>query len=629
MVIHRIRAGLFFVLFYLYIWLRIDPGLLYHAQEPVFFWSSAFSQDFWGYPGGWVEYLSSFLSQSYYYSWAGALLITSIAWFIFLLTRAFITSVGGTHYQVISLVPAILLLVLHNHYRYPLSADIALLLSLLCVVVYVKTALNRASLRFFTFLVLSVFLYYAAAAPYLLFSVLCGIFELLIQRRRLLGAACFLCIPVIIHLAAYVFQISFADTCARSLPFYRAFQLYGETRLLTASIAFYLFFPLTAFWEALRQRSVGNLSRVHEPPASPTIAKPLKYSRRSKILHTLFFPVVAIIPAFLSFDGNSKTLLQIDYYAQHKKWRQVIEETDHLREYNTLAIYNIQRALYHLGQLPERMFSFNLIANAPIFLPTPEGNAPLNALSDILLELGEVNQAEHMAHEALEILGERPSILQRLVLINILKGRIQAARTFLGLLDKTLLYRNWAERYRHALETDSLSSIDKELAQIRSFMFRTDFPGYLAPEVLLELLLEQNGQNRMAFEYLMAHYLLNGQLDKIAANVGRLNDFPDRFAHPTIPQHYEEAILLYMMKIRSQQGKISDLPLHGRKIRPHTLQRFGEFNNLLAAHRDDMAVARKELGKTHGNTYWYYFVFRDSLPAPAAPPFTQTTNPQQ
>jgi len=275
------------------------------------------------------------------------------------------------------------------------------------------------------------------------------------------------------------------------------------------------------------------------------------------------------------------------------------------------------------------MFSFPLIANAPIFLPTPEGNAPLDALSDILLELGQVNQAEHMAHEALEILGERPSILQRLVLINILKGRIQAARTFLGLLDKTLLYRDWAEDYRHALETDSLSSIDKELAQIRSLMFRADHPGYLAPEVLLQLLLEENGQNRMAFEYLMAHYLLTGQLDKIVENVGRLNDFPNRFPYPTIPQHYEEAILFYMMKNRTPQGEMPALPLHGREIRSHTLRRFGDFNNLLAAHRDDMAVARKELGKAHGNTYWFYFVFRDSHPARTAPPFTQTTNPQQ
>ncbi len=44
-------------------------------------------------------------------------------------------------------------------------------------------------------------------------------------------------------------------------------------------------------------------------------------------------------------------------------------------------------------------------------------------------------------------------------------------------------------------------------------------------EQLLLALLEQNKNNRMAFEYLMAHYLLTVQPEKLAAQMGRLKDF--------------------------------------------------------------------------------------------------------
>ena len=38
-------------------------------------------------------------------------------------------------------------------------------------------------------------------------------------------------------------------------------------------------------------------------------------------------------------------------------------------------------------------------------------------------------------------------------------------------------------------------------------------------ETMLERLLERNPRNRMAFEYLMAHYLLTRQIDKMVANL--------------------------------------------------------------------------------------------------------------
>ena len=92
------RALVFCSLFYLYIRLWVDPLLLYHVQEPPFFFGWNFFADLAAYPGGLSEYLSSFLSQFYFFPWFGALCITAIVGLICLCTRTYITALGGARF---------------------------------------------------------------------------------------------------------------------------------------------------------------------------------------------------------------------------------------------------------------------------------------------------------------------------------------------------------------------------------------------------------------------------------------------------------------------------------------------------------------------------------------------------
>ena len=62
------------------------------------------------------------------------------------------------------------------------------------------------------------------------------------------------------------------------------------------------------------------------------------------------------------------------------------------------------------------------------------------------LELGLVNEAEHQAHEALEVLGPLPVVLRRLAEINCLKGRPEVARVFLNALARDVIWRPYALR---------------------------------------------------------------------------------------------------------------------------------------------------------------------------------------
>ena len=141
------RALVFCSLFYLYIRLWVDPLLLYHVQEPPFFFGWNFFADLAAYPGGLSEYLSSFLTQFYFFPWFGALCITAIVGLICLCTRTHITALGGARFTNLPFMPAIFLVVLHNRYLYELAADLGLLFVLVAVAVYACMPLCRASLR--------------------------------------------------------------------------------------------------------------------------------------------------------------------------------------------------------------------------------------------------------------------------------------------------------------------------------------------------------------------------------------------------------------------------------------------------------------------------------------------------
>jgi hypothetical protein len=52
------------------------------------------------------------------------------------------------------------------------------------------------------------------------------------------------------------------------------------------------------------------------------------------------------------------------------------------------------------------------------------------------------------------------------------------------------------------------------------------------------------------------------------------------------------------------------LPLFGRSLSMSTQRRYSQFSQVLALHRDDPRRAKIELAKQHGDTFWYYYLYR-------------------
>lgn len=194
-------------------------------------------------------------------------------------------------------------------------------------------------------------------------------------------------------------------------------------------------------------------------------------------------------------------------------------------------------------------------------------------------------------------------ILQRLALINMVKANYDSARIYLGALSKTLFDADWADYYLARLKSDPDLSEETEIQRLRSLCLQKDFGYTIVPvEKMLLQLLEKNKQNRMAFEYLMAWYMLNKHLGKLVQNIERLQDF----GYLKIPTHYEEAFLIYVY------GTGKPLLLSGYQPNLQQRQQFEDFSRLLSSYGADKQAAFKEISKNFRNTYLFYYIYAPS-----------------
>ena len=190
-----IRSSVFFILFYLYLWLDVDLRLIYHGageiiNSPSFFTGWAFFRESLSRPGGLLEYTAALLSQLFYIGWAGALVATLQAWLICVCTGYFLIRYNYPRLRWVRFIAPILLLIIYTQYTYRFVTTTALSAALLFVCLYLKIITKNQRAAWFhlaVFFVLSVILYYVAGGAYLLFAVLCAIYELLFGGRWLMG----------------------------------------------------------------------------------------------------------------------------------------------------------------------------------------------------------------------------------------------------------------------------------------------------------------------------------------------------------------------------------------------------------------------------------------------------------
>jgi len=116
----------------------------------------------------------------------------------------------------------------------------------------------------------------------------------------------------------------------------------------------------------------------------------------------------------------------------------------------------------------------------------------------------------------------------------------------------------------------------------------------------LAALLGHNPRNRMAFEYLMACYLVTGRVERIVDNMKRLRDL----GYEKIPTLYEEAILIHY----GPEWRKADLA--GLGISHETIGRYERFMQIAGAMQlPNRQTAFNRLVQEFGTSYFFYFFF--------------------
>lgn len=588
-----------FLTVWLYVWLRLDPQLLYFSFSPAFppfLLTSRFFQTFLAHPGGLAEYVSAFLSQLFFYAWVGALVITAAAGLLCLTTWSFIAKLSGRRARALCFLPPLFLLFAYDRYVHALGPAVALLTATAFACLYVGIPLRGRAQRLLVFVLFCGAVYYAAGVALLVYAALCGVFEVATGGRRLLGVSCFpvgAAIPYVV--GALGFGLRLRDAYWGALVFRQ------DSVARTMVFAFYLCLPLMAGGVALFDR-ISKSSRAGGIPRSPGKASPIMRPRRAA---SIALPVAAAAIIWFSFNAGAARWLRIERSSRLGNWADVLHEA-HPRaggQYDFMTNRAVNRALYHQHRLLDELCSYPQELRGLLYSPRQMDEtlqspyAPMR-LSDTFLDLGLVNESEHMAQEAFDHVGPRPWVLQRLALTEIAKGRGQVVRLFLHVLSGDMMYGKWAAECLAGGE-HLPPPVQDEVQRLRSLMVHSDTAGWLPTDTLLVGLLERNNRNQMAFEYLMAYYLLTKQLDRVAENIGRLGDF----GYSRIPRHCEEALLLHALRT----GRTADL--RGLTISEATVARYAAFSRLIRDCGNDRAAAFQAAAREYGDTYFFHYVF--------------------
>lgn len=304
------------------------------------------------------------------------------------------------------------------------------------------------------------------------------------------------------------------------------------------------------------------------------------------------------------FDTVKHQYLRLEYLALRERWPECLELARAQSRFTMAGWVYLLRGLYHRGELPESLFTYAVVKQDELLPGATYGPQALVATSMAMLELGQVNHAERLACEAVEILGERPELLWVLARVHVLKNQPVAAGNYLRVWQRQPFQSRRAGQWLAQLAEDPRLERNPEMAALRAVMVTTDYPSPgLVTAPLLQQLLHTNPTNRMALEFLLTHYLVSGQLKKFTEYLGQVG----AAGYARLPRHFEEAA--WLAQRVHQLALPSEL---GMAIREETRQRYRRFEEIVRSHDNNLQAAQRALVEEFGDTYWFYYWYEQT-----------------
>ncbi|MFH0757592.1 MAG: DUF6057 family protein [Bacteroidota bacterium] len=570
-------SGFFLMLIYLFYYLKeVDGSLIYYWQQTIplsFRDSMQFPGGLSGLLGDW--FLES-LTQNFRGSMGVALLVLTVFLSLQLIFRQMKKNPAYFIFMLAALIPFILLFA---HYTLPagliLSITTGFLFSAIQGFYSPRKLVFRAGYNFAG----GAFIYLCAGVAGLLVLLQAIIVRYVLSKkyRELLSALPLLVIPIL------YLPLNLASTVKYA---YLGSFLLSELNALSPVLYFSLFSPLLLLVIFISLRSLFSQF---------TMKRTLFFSGTGIILVI----VVLVFSSKASINERERDGYKIVQAGLNKDYKRVIELTSQQHSISNLEEFEFNRALYHTGQLLEKLFCYpQPWGEKGIFLEGDISCPVAVHISDFNFDLGFVNEARHWATEAQMGLMRHPIVLKHLVISYIAVGNTEAARKYLRILSRSGLYKEWGDQVREMIENNTAS----EDSRIQSFISnnpRVDF--FCSTSNPTRKLLDfynSNPDNKMAFEFLIASYLLQHEVGKVVPYLSKFR----QFGYEKLPRAVEEAMLIY-----ASSPKADLQLLEGYSTSQKTL---GEFRGLTGLMSGSGERAEKMLNASaYRNTYWYYLLF--------------------
>jgi hypothetical protein len=608
-----------FLGFFVYVWKGIRPHLLYYGfgvftAYPVFSWESSFLRARFSTAGGPLAALAALLSQTYRSPSLGALVIVAALGVLFAGTRRLLRSMGAGRLRDLAWVPPILALVIYGRYDNPLPVLLALGLSLWLAILYDSVGAKTVPGRLGVFLILFALAYYLAGASALVLACIVCLTEAL-WRRRLSAAvvqAVLACAGAFV-LGRFVFALGPRAIYTTGTLWDPAggYEFSALSNLLTAVLyAFTAGLILVAFLGGIlltraERTRLGRWGKNERPAKSARQIRPWTADDRLRLgVRMLVVTVTAVL--CLVFSRNYiRDERALHYYASQRNWDAAIALAHHMRgrhAFTRCGVFDINRALAHQGHLGDELCVYPQDDTRTLFLSFDDMTGRLQhaKLLELFLDLGCPNAAEKNAYELLDNDGPSPYVLEALVRIHLTKGQYESARIALGNLRKYAGGGPYVRQWQDVIADPARAQSHPLLQAWRRVQGTVDYAvGGVSFEPLLKRLLQDTPGHRLAFEYLMAHYLLKHQRADFVSCLPLLRPL----GYQELPRQYAEAVLVHALETRMPPET------HGWTIGPDIESQFRAISGVAKNARGDNQAVFDALAPKYGDTYTFYSMF--------------------
>ena len=576
--IENVTGILLFIIALLWFYYPAEYVLIANSDLTLFLKTPAYLLSFLDRPGGLIEYLGSFLSQFFRFRLTGALVLsTVIAGGYFSLGRLIERFSGQKSSPPALVIATVLLMGMHNFYPHQFSHSLGFILAIFMAAFMPRGDGKRR-----------LFLAFAVPAIYLLSGGFVWFFCALILVGNILrkGKTDLMSLiltslypaSLIVVGSLILFLDPLKELFLTQLPFGPQ---YGESLWPYLFIVCLLAMILLSEYTFARQK--------------------LNHAWRRGVEIVLGVAGLVLILHF-SYNRKNAEFFAIEKMAIQENWDELLRYTSEHPSSNLFGSYYTNLALVNKHMLCEALFQNPQgFGRRGLFFEWEEKSEILRRGSDFFWTIAFVNEAHHWAFESSIIDGFTQRNLRRLIQCELVRGNFEVAAKYIAYLDKALFHKKMASHYSAFLYQKEAIAKDAELGPRMNASMEHDFFAEGADqETNLRSVLANNPSNLPSLNYLMALYLLEKEVDKIAALLPSYLE-----AHEGhLPTLLEECLLVYQISHRDEAN--SDM-----RVSQATLQRFTEYTSVLRQYRNPEEAARM-LYPNFKHSFWFHLNFNPS-----------------